>query len=70
MQLVMDFDFEFDHSKPSGFPKRVMDMRRAKDWIGFQSKTSLDEGLKETWEWFLAYKDEFKLRKNYFVGDN
>ena len=70
MQLVMDFDFEFDHSKPSGFPKRVMDMRRAKDWIGFQTKTSLEEGLKETWDWFLAYKDEFRLRKNYFVGDN
>jgi hypothetical protein len=38
--------------------------------IGFKTKTTLEEGLKETWDWFLNYKDEFKLRKNYFVGDN
>lgn len=67
MQSFIDFEFEFDASKPSGFPKRVMDMTRAKDWINFEASTSLEEGLKETWNWFLDHKDEFKARKNYFV---
>ena len=67
MQSFIDFEFEFDASKPSGFPKRVMDMTRAKDWISFEASTSLEEGLKETWNWFLDHKDEFKARKNYFV---
>jgi len=70
MQSFIDFEFEFDASKPSGFPKRVMDMSRAKDWIDFEASTTLEEGLKETWEWFLKHKDEFKLRKNYFLERN
>ncbi|MEC8841751.1 MAG: hypothetical protein VX432_09175, partial [Candidatus Poribacteria bacterium] len=70
MQSFIDFEFEFDASKPSGFPKRVMDMSRAKEWINFEASTTLEKGLKETWDWFLTYKDEFRLRKNYFVGDN
>lgn len=70
MQSFIDFEFEFDASKPSGFPKRVMDMSRAKEWINFEASTTLEEGLKETWDWFLTYKDEFRLRKNYFIGDN
>ena len=70
LHKFLDFNYEFDTTKSSGFPKRVMDMRRAKDWIGFETKTSLEEGLKETRDWFLTYKDEFRLRKNYFVGDN
>ena len=70
MQSFIDFEFEFDASKPSGFPKRVMDMSRAKEWINFEASTTLEEGLKETWDWFLTYKDEFRLRKNYLVDDN
>ena len=45
-------------------------MSRAKDWIDFEASTTLEEGLKETWEWFLKHKDEFKLRKNYFLEGN
>ncbi len=66
MQSFIDFEFEFDATKPSGFPKRVMDMTRAKEWINFEASTSLEDGLKETWEWFLENKEEFKSRKNYF----
>jgi len=67
MQSFIDFEFEFDSTKPSGFPKRVMDMKRAKEWIDFEASTSLEDGLKETWSWFLEHKDEFKSRKNYFI---
>ena len=40
------------------------------EWIDFESRTSLQDGLKETWDWFLEHKEEFKSRKNYFIEDD
>jgi nucleoside-diphosphate-sugar epimerase len=31
----------------------VMDVRKAKDVLGFETRTSLEEGLKETLDWYL-----------------
>lgn len=42
----------FDHSKPVGQCKRVVDIQKAQEKIGFSAKVSLPEGLKETIEWF------------------
>jgi GDP-L-fucose synthase len=64
---VTPFDFVFDASKPAGFPKRVMDISRAREWIGYEPSTSLYDGLKETWDWFQSNKDEYTKKKNYFV---
>ena len=63
----LDFNYEFDTTKSSGFPKRVMDISRAREWINYNPKTSLLDGLKETWDWFQDHKDEYLKRKNYFV---
>ena len=30
-------------------------------------ETSLEEGLRETWEWFTENQDEYLKKKNYFV---
>jgi len=60
------FGYQFDTTKPNGFPKRIMDISLAKDLIGYNPETSLKDGLKETWEWFLQNKQEYLKRKNYF----
>lgn len=66
LHSVVPFNYEFDTSKSGGFPRRVMDIERAKNWLGYEPKTSLFEGLSETWAWFLSNKEEYLLKKNYF----
>ncbi len=63
---IVDFEYDFDTSKPNGFPKRVMDISKARKLIGYNPKTSLKEGLRKTWDWFLSNRNEFLQRKNYF----
>ncbi len=60
------FNYEFDTTKPSGFPKRVMDISLAKEMLGYNPTTSLSEGLKETWDWYVNHQDEYLNKKNYF----
>jgi GDP-L-fucose synthase len=67
LQEVVPFNYEFDVTKPSGFPKRVMNIDKAKELISYTPTTSLKEGLTETWNWFLQHPDEYLQRKNYFV---
>jgi GDP-L-fucose synthase len=66
LNSFIDFNYKFDKTKPSGFPKRVMNMNLAKNTIKFNPSTSLLEGLKETWDWFLKNQYEYKKKKNYF----
>ena len=67
LHRFLDFNFEFDTTKPSGFPKRVMDISRAREWIGYNPSTTLLDGLKETWAWFQKNEKEYLKRKNYFA---
>jgi len=62
----IDFNYKFDTTKPSGFPRRIMDISLAKRIIHYNPSTSLIDGLKETWEWFLNNQDEYLKKKNYF----
>ena len=66
MHDFMDFEFRFDPSRPSGFPRRVMDISRARDWLGYEPQVSLREGLERTWSWYLSNSDEHLQKKNYF----
>ena len=66
LNQFIDFRYEFDTSKPSGFPKRVMSIEKAREQINYDPQTSLHEGLKATWEWFLSNRNEYLNRKNYF----
>ena len=43
-----------------------MDISLAKKTIGYNHTTSLKQGLKETWEWFINNRDEYLKKKNYF----
>jgi GDP-L-fucose synthase len=67
LHSFIDFNYAFDAGKPSGFPRRVMDISLAKKLIGYNPTTSLLDGLKETWDWYMQHQDEFTKRKNYFV---
>ena len=52
--------------KSNGFPKRVMNIDRAKSEIHYLPKTSINDGLKLTWDWFLENNKEYLKRQNYF----
>lgn len=67
LRSFLDFNYRFDATKPAGFPRRVMDMTRAREWIGFEAATSLREGLEKTWAWFRANPAEYRQRKNYWT---
>ena len=43
----------WDTSNPDGQPRRCLNTCRAEEEFGFKAKTSLEEGLKKTIEWFL-----------------
>jgi GDP-L-fucose synthase len=62
----LDFNYQFDVTKPGGFPKRVMDISRASEWVDYRPTTTLGEGLRKTWEWFMANEDEYLRKQNYF----
>lgn len=60
------FNFQFDTSKPAGFPKRIMDISLARQMIDYNPTTELCDGLKQTWKWFLNNRDEYLKKQNYF----
>jgi GDP-L-fucose synthase len=66
LNKFIDFNYKFDITKPSGFPKRVMDITLARELIDYKPTTSLLDGLKETWNWFINNQDEYLQKKNYF----
>ncbi len=68
LREFIEFEYEFDVSKPSGFPRRVMDISRARKWIHYDPKTSLRQGLEETWNWFKNNQEEYMQKKNYFTS--
>jgi GDP-L-fucose synthase len=44
-------EIEFDLSKPTTIPARLFDTERAKSLLGFEAKTSLEDGLRRTFNW-------------------
>jgi GDP-L-fucose synthase len=52
---IMNYNgiIEYDSTKPDGQPRRCLDVDLSKKLLGFEAKTSLDDGLKQTIDWFL-----------------
>ena len=50
----------FDISKPDGSPRKLLDVSRLKS-LGWSSSIELDQGLKDTYNWFLQNSE--KVRK-------
>lgn len=45
----------FNTSKPTMIPKRLIDVTKAKKVLGFEAKTSLEEGVKKTIQWYKEH---------------
>ena len=49
----------FDTSKPDGAQRKLMDVSRLSK-LGWQAKINLEEGLKLTYQWFIAHKSNYR----------
>jgi GDP-L-fucose synthase len=47
-----DGTIRWDPSKPDGQPRRCLDVTRARDHLGWVAKTSLEDGLRKTIDWY------------------
>jgi GDP-L-fucose synthase len=45
-------EIRWDASKPDGQPRRALDTSRARDWFGFEARTSFEDGLRATIAWY------------------
>jgi len=45
-------EIEWDTSKPDGQPRRALDVSRAAESFGFRARVSLEDGLRETIDWY------------------
>ncbi|RMH09325.1 MAG: GDP-L-fucose synthase [Nitrospirae bacterium] len=46
----------WDTTKPNGQPRRKLDVTRAREWFGFEAKTTFEEGLRKTIEWYRGHR--------------
>jgi GDP-L-fucose synthase len=54
--------FVWDDSKPDGQPRRAVDGTRAEKLLGWKARTTLEEGLRETYKWYLDHRDALVAR--------
>ena len=54
-------DIVWDSSKPDGAPRKLMDVSKIKS-LNWQPKIALQEGLANTYQWFIEHKNEFKAQ--------
>jgi GDP-L-fucose synthase len=47
----------WDTTQPNGQPRRCLDTSRAKELFGFQAGTALEQGLRQTIDWYLSEKN-------------
>lgn len=47
-------EIEWDTTKPDGQPRRSLDTSRAQRLFGFRARTSFEDGLRKTVEWYRA----------------
>jgi GDP-L-fucose synthase len=63
-----DVEFEHDDMAYSGDPVRYLDVSRMETLIGFHCKTSLEEGIVKTFDWYRHNKNLLNVRKSFNVG--
>ncbi len=52
----------WDTSKPDGQPRRMLDVSKAETEFGFKAKTSFEEGLRKTIDWYLSTRETRQTR--------
>jgi GDP-L-fucose synthase len=53
-------EIRFDTDKPDGAPRKLLDVSRLQR-MGWQARTELREGLRQTYEWFLGNQREVRV---------
>jgi GDP-L-fucose synthase len=51
-------ELRWDPTKPDGQPRRRVDASRAERLLGWRARTSFDDGLRATIDWYLAHRTE------------
>ncbi|WP_029097551.1 GDP-L-fucose synthase family protein [Brevibacillus thermoruber] len=51
-------EIRWDSGKPDGQPRRCLDVRKAREYFGFEARVSLQEGLRRTIAWYAAQRAE------------
>ncbi|WP_075352554.1 GDP-L-fucose synthase family protein [Algoriphagus marinus] len=49
----------WDSSKPDGTPRKLMDVSKMEK-AGWKAQTSLEKGIRKTYQWFLEHQGDFK----------
>lgn len=49
---------QWDTTKPDGQPRRRLDTSRAREYFGWEAQTSLEQGLRETIDWYESNRHE------------
>lgn len=52
-------EIKWDSSKPDGTPRKLMDVSKLKQ-AGWTYNIELENGIKQTYDWFTAHEDEIK----------
>ncbi|HXF08541.1 MAG TPA: GDP-L-fucose synthase [Candidatus Acidoferrales bacterium] len=62
VQRVVGFEgrIVLDPSKPDGTPRKLLDVSRLAA-LGWRARIGLEDGIRETYQWFLAHVDEARL---------
>ena len=61
----------FDTSKPTGAVSRALDNTRAKELLGWEPKYDLENGLRETIDWYIkTHKIEGKVNEKILLENN
>lgn len=57
IQRVVEFEgeIEWDHSKPNGTPRKVLDVNKIRS-LGWSPKINLDQGIQFAYRWYLDFK--------------
>jgi len=54
----------FDATKPDGTPRKLMDVSRLAD-MGWRASIDLEQGLRDTYAWFLAHETELRGKEGH-----
>ena len=54
-------EIEYDTSKPDGTPRKLLDVSRLQK-LGWNYKTSFEEGLRKTYEWYLENSPKLQMK--------
>ena len=52
-------EIAWDTSKPDGMPRKLLDVSRLKA-LGWRPKTSLEDGLRDTVQWYHEHRAEIR----------